>query len=98
MLAVAASALQLHAQTNTFTYQGQLMYRGVAVNGLYDITFLIYDAAAGGIRQGPVLRGTSEVTNGLFMAVLDFGTDVFIGDARWLEIRVRNNGGNAFTT
>jgi hypothetical protein len=36
------------------------------------------------------------VTNGLFTVTLDFGS-VFNGNATWLSITVRTNGGAGFT-
>jgi hypothetical protein len=45
----------------------------------------------------PTLTNSVGVTNGLFNTTLDFGPGVFGGDARWLDIAVRTNGGSAFT-
>ena len=39
-----------------------------------------------------------DVSNGLFTVTLDFGSGIFTGADRWLEINVRTNGGGAFTT
>lgn len=80
-----------------FTYQGQLNDGGAPANGNYDFHFAIYDAPAGGTASSRV-RTTSGtgVSNGMFTTTLDFGTDVFMGDARWLEIGVRTNGTGAF--
>ena len=38
------------------------------------------------------------VSNGLFTVTLDFGTGIFTGPARWLEIGVRTANIGAFTT
>jgi hypothetical protein len=96
-----------------FSYQGQLKQGGVPVTDLCDFEFrlwpdpndtdpnsqvgptLAFDGAGG--HPAPV-----QVTGGLFDVVLDFGSDVFTGDARWLEIAARvphdPNGGSSFTT
>lgn len=86
----------LHAQSAAFTYQGELADNGNAANGLYDLQFEIYDTTAAGTRQGPTLEATAmTVTNGRFTVTLDFGANVFTGDARWLQISVRANGSAA---
>ncbi|MEK7783846.1 MAG: hypothetical protein AAB658_00295, partial [Chloroflexota bacterium] len=82
-----------------FTYQGQLASGGQAANGLYDFQFTVYDALAlGNVVGGPLTNSAVAVSNGLFTVSLDFGEGVFTGDARWLEVGVRTNGGGAFTT
>lgn len=76
---------------SAFTYQGQLKQANVAVNDTCDFQFSLWDSLnnpAGqiGTTQGRVIA----VTNGLFNATdLDFGTDAFNGDARWLQIAMR---------
>ncbi|HEY4415571.1 MAG TPA: hypothetical protein VGO57_07755 [Verrucomicrobiae bacterium] len=85
------------AQTTAFTYQGQLYDGGMPANGLYDLQFVIYDAAADGNQIGNGLTNfTVNVNNGLFTTLLDFGSTPFDGSARWLEISVRTNGGEGF--
>jgi hypothetical protein len=37
------------------------------------------------------------VTNGLYTVALDFGANVFDGNARWLALSVRTNGGSTWT-
>jgi hypothetical protein len=86
------------AQGTVFTYQGRLSSGGQPVNGIYDLTFALFDAATAGIQQGATLASTgTAVSNGLFTVALDFGGQ-FPGAARWLEISVRTNGGGGFTT
>jgi hypothetical protein len=81
-----------------FQYQGRLGVGTNAANGIYDFRFAIYDVASGGTAvSGPVTNSLTGVTNGLFTVALDFGAAVFNGDARWLAIEVRTNGGGAFT-
>ena len=74
-----------------FTYQGRLTDGGVAVTGVYEFEFKLYDAHADPSNQvGSTFSLRSVlVTNGLFTVKLDFGSDVFNGNARWLQIAVR---------
>ncbi|MCC6821318.1 MAG: hypothetical protein IT579_11360 [Verrucomicrobia subdivision 3 bacterium] len=81
-----------------FTYQGRLNVAGIPAAGNYDLRFAICTAAAGGSAvAGPITNSPVDVNNGLFTVTLDFGAEVFAGDARWLEIAVRVHGGGAFT-
>ena len=81
-----------------FTYQGQLKTNGVPVNGDCYIAFRVFDAASGGNRVSVALTPTVAITNGLFTTVLDFGPNVFTGEARWLDMLVHCPvGPGAFT-
>jgi hypothetical protein len=84
-----------------FTYQGQLKEGGIPADGDYDFVFRLYDADTGGAQVGgDVEIDEWPVSTGLFTVELDFGTDVFTGDARWIEVGVREGGGGggAYTT
>ena len=85
-------------QGNSFTYQGRLTDGSLPANGSFDLTFALFDNSSGGNGVGPTLTNSATpVSDGLFVATLDFGANIFIGDARWLEIGVRTNaGGGAF--
>jgi hypothetical protein len=75
------------AQDTAFTYQGRLTDGAAAANRLYDFTFQLFDAPAGGTSQGAAIT-TNGVTlvNGLFTVALDFGAAPFdTGGSRWLE-------------
>lgn len=100
VVGLLCSAVGVWAQSSTFTYQGQLSSNGVAATGLFDVRFALYDAATSGSLVGAALTNTATgVTNGLFLATLDFGSSVFDGNSRWLELGVRTNGSTAaFTT
>jgi hypothetical protein len=78
-----------------FTYQGQLTASGAPANGNYDFTYNLYNTNLSGTPlTSPILSLGVGVTNGLFDASLDFGSQ-FNGEATWLEISVRsNNVGN----
>ena len=65
-----------------FTYQGKLSAGGQPANG--------------SVVGGPLTNSATGVTNGLFTVLLDFRTNIFTGDARWLAIEVKTNGGGTF--
>src|SRR6185503_8153088 len=82
-----------------FTYQGRLTDNGSQADGNYDLRFILFDAPTLGSPVGPVFTNANvTVSNGLFTAVLDFGSGIFTGTNYWLEIAVRTRGGGAFTT
>lgn len=73
-----------------FTYQGQLKNASGLVNDQCDFQFSVWDAFSGGAALASDLSHTSvAVSNGLFTVQLDFGLNVFTGNARWVEIAVR---------
>lgn len=87
------SALGVLAQSSTFTYQGQLSANGTPANGLYDLRFTLHNTGTTGGQVGNALTNApTGVTNGLFTVELNFGSAVFDGNSRWLEIGVRSNG------
>ncbi len=82
-----------------FTYQGQLRKNGSPYNGTCNFQFSLWDAVSGGAQIGSTLTQTGvTVSNGLFTVTLDFGTGVFTGDARWLQIAVQCSGDSGYTT
>jgi hypothetical protein len=87
------------AQGTAFSYQGRLDASGTSANGVYDLEFMVCDALINGnVVGGPLTNSATGVTNGLFTVALDFGSSVFTGPARWLQLGVRTNGNGAFTT
>jgi len=85
-----------------FTYQGRLIDANSAADGLYDFSFRLYDADVGGSKAAnDVNVADVDVIDGYFTVELDFGSDVFNGNERWLELGVRPgalNDPNAYTT
>src|SRR4051812_14033615 len=78
------------AQGSAFTYQGMLRDQAAPATGLYDFRFNLFSTNAGGSAlTGAVDANDIAVSNGLFVATLDFGGGAFDGSARWLEIAVR---------
>ncbi len=82
------------------TYQGRLQDSGAPANGAYDFIFAVYDASAAGAQVGiSASLGDVAVTGGLFTVKLNFGTGVFGGGQRWLEVSVRPGASvGAYTT
>jgi len=73
-----------------FSYQGQLKDGGNPANGTYDFEFKLYSDPIVDSQVGPTVpAGDVTVTNGLFTVLLDFRSDVFNGEARYIAIGVR---------
>lgn len=88
-IAMAVTATSL-AAAQSFTYQGRLDQNGLPANGEYDFAFRVYDVASGGVALTSTnFRYNVDVVDGLFSVTLDFGSSVFNGDARYLDIQVR---------
>jgi hypothetical protein len=86
-------ALAPRASAGTaFTYQGQLKNAGNAVNGTCAMAFRLYDDPSGSGLIGSPITTTVPVTDGLFTAGLNFGSNAFDGNGRWLDIQVNCTG------
>jgi hypothetical protein len=73
-----------------FTYQGQLKLDGTPVSDTCDMEFRLYaDAAGTSLVGSSVVSLPVSVSDGFFAAELDFGSDAFNGDARWLGILIQ---------
>ena len=92
----------LQAQTplgSGLTYQGQLTQSGQPASGLYDLRACLFGEPSG----GQPLACASDfnawpVEAGLFTLPLDFGSQHFSGQQRWLQLSVRSAGsGSALT-
>jgi hypothetical protein len=98
-LLVAGNGIAAEPLSTAFVYQGRLSERGSGASGTYDFTFTLWDAATNGTALAPACTaGNVAVTGGLFTATLDFGREVLAGQARWLEVSVRTNGGAGYTS
>jgi hypothetical protein len=85
------------AQTTAFTYQGKLSDAGNPANGQYQLQLKLYDV--NGTQIGATLSDVSvTATQGVFTTQLDFGAGAFPGADRFLEVSVRHNAGEAYTT
>ncbi len=92
-------AISASAQTTAFNYQGKLTDQGNPANGAYQMQFKLFDAASGGTQIGATLSDVPvTVAQGVFSTKLDFGANALSGANRFLEIAVRRNAGESYTT
>jgi hypothetical protein len=78
-----------------FTYHGRLIDNSAPADGLYDFEFGLFDDPCTGNQQGSTIDiNDTDIIDGYFTVDLNFGSDVFNGDARWLEILVRPGDSN----
>jgi len=82
-----------------FSYQGSLSSGDGPVEDFCTFGFDLYDAATDGAQIGATQTVTDvTVSEGLFTVELDFGTEVFTGPPRYLEIGVQCSGAGSPTT
>jgi hypothetical protein len=77
-----------------FTYQGKLSEAGSPANGSYNFRFNLWgDSSKTDLIGTYPTIGTIQATviEGAFLIKLDFGSDAFSGEVRWLEIYVNGN-------
>ncbi len=75
-----------------FTYQGRLIDANEPADGLYDLELKLFDdpnVVIGVQKGGTITIDELDVIDGYFTVELDFGTGIFDGEARWLQIGVR---------
>lgn len=90
LFVLCAIHLPALAQSDTtITYQGYLEDNGAPADGLYNVSFSLWDAISGGNVMGssigPYAIGVYE---GLMSRQLDFGPDAFDGGDRWLQVTI----------
>ena len=91
--------ISVTAQTTAFTYQGSLKDGANAANGSFQMQFKLFDAVSAGTQIGSTIADVPvTVTQGTFSVQLDFGSNALNGANRWLEIAVRHNSGEGYST
>jgi hypothetical protein len=89
----------MQGQTTAFNYQGRLTDGGSPANGSFQMRFRLFDALAAGNQIGSTINDVPvTVTQGVFSVKLDFGANALNGANRWIEIAVRQNSGEGYTT
>jgi len=95
VFAVTCGAQDARGLSSLFTYQGRLDDAGVPVDQSCDFQVRVFDAWTAGSPIGALYTFNGvTVSHGLFVLDLDFGTSVFTGDDRWLELAVRCPAGS----
>ncbi|MHC4643016.1 MAG: hypothetical protein ACYS32_15345, partial [Planctomycetota bacterium] len=93
LMVLLAKVSEAVSMGSVFTYQGRLMDANGPGDGLYDFEFKLFDDPCTGVQQGSTVDVNDlDVIDGYFTVELNFGSDVFNGDARWLDIGVRAGG------
>ena len=88
-LALSAAALAVPLGT-AITYQGRLTQDGTPANGLFDLQLCLFEDAAAAVPLACANNFEDvPVADGLFTVAPDFGGSAFIGERRFLELRVR---------
>lgn len=93
---VLPSSVGSQALGTAFTYQGQLTESGAPATGLYDLQICLFDSPS---NPAPIAClpdfDNVPVEDGVFTVALDFGAAVFVGQQRFLELRVRPGASSA---
>jgi hypothetical protein len=99
LIVILTCVHQASAQGTAFNYQGLLSANGAPANGIFDLTFTLYDSTniPGNVIAGPVTNAGTVVSNGAFTVMLNFGGGVFTGSYCWMDISVSPAGSNTFT-
>lgn len=97
LMVLGFSCLAATAIGTSFSYQGTLEDSGQPANGSYDLQFRVTTSA--NAQVGAVLVSDDvAVWGGVFTVQLDFGSNIFTGSDRLLEIGVRPGASSgAFT-
>lgn len=99
LLAGSVMVTTVPAQTTAFIYQGSLTDGGSPASGAFQMQFKLFDALSGGAQVGSTIADLPvSASQGVFAAQLDFGSNALSGANRWLEISVRHNAGEGYST
>jgi trimeric autotransporter adhesin len=79
---------------SAFSYQGRLSQGGAPASGTYDFVFIMFDDEYIGNQLGAIILDNVPVKDGYFSALLNYGFELFQGEGRWLEVRVRASAGS----
>jgi hypothetical protein len=83
---------------NGFSFQGNLNANGLPANAAFDLQFALWNAPTNGAQSGIVTNFAVVVSNGVFNTTVDLGSNIFNGNAYWIEISVRPAGNSGSFT
>jgi len=86
------------AQVTAINYQGKLDDSGAPASGSYQMQFKLFDSLDGAGLIGSIADVPVTATQGVFSVQLDFGSNAWDGANRWIEISVRHNAGESYST
>lgn len=86
-------------QSTAFSYQGRLQQSGLAPSGSFDMEFSVFDDPVAGVQLGSTQTISAvPVVSGVFTVAIDFGSSVFSGAPRYLQIAVKQTGSSGTFT
>ncbi len=93
VLTISSAAVSAQPLGSSFTYQGRLTDAGQSADGLYDLQVCLFDSPTSPVAIAcPPDFDDVPVEDGVFTLALDFGSTPFIGQQRYIELRVRPGG------
>ena len=95
--ATQGSQDSLDTLTTAFSYQGRLQNGDGPVSGACDFRFELYALNAGGSPLAAADVDDVAVSSGYFDAEIDFGAGAFVGERRWLGVKVKCGSESGYT-
>jgi hypothetical protein len=89
LVVCTANVCEAAPMGTVFTYQGRLIDANSTADGPYDFVFGLFDGPVGPGELGAQTIHNLDVIDGYFTVELDFGSNVFDGSERWLQIEIR---------
>jgi hypothetical protein len=95
-LVTFTAVAETRAQGTAFTYQGRLLQGTSPYSGAAEMRFIMFAVPSGGLPISTSAPAPAIVTvsNGMFVASLDFGPTAFSDGDRWIEIQLRTDLGD----
>jgi len=97
---VVGTVVPARGLESAFTYQGRIEKSGAPVTDTCDLRFSAWTAVSGGSQVGSIFVADGRfISDGLVSERIGFGSDVFTGQPRFLQIALRCPAGSgAFAT